>query len=130
VARVKLPPHIGFPHNLGIEERASLELYGRLVAQDPSAASYETVAVARNKSYSTVKNQLDSARRKMGTNTTWGAYLLMMAREKIQTQREQSKWQTSLAQTTSEKPGPRSSRPAKTGKTVTPRALARGREAS
>jgi hypothetical protein len=130
VARVKLPPHIGFPHNLGIEERASLELYGRLVMKDPSAASYDTVAIARNKAYSTVKNQLDSARRKMGTNTTWGAYLLMMAREKIQTQREQTKWQTSLAQTTNVKPGPRSSRPAKTGVNGMPRRSGRGRAAS
>jgi hypothetical protein len=108
VTYVKVPARIGFPHNLGVEERASLELYGRLCTQDPSAASYETVAIARRKSYSTVKNQLDSARRKMGTNTTWGAYLLMMAREKVQTERE---WKAS----TSEKPGERSSRPAKTG---------------
>jgi len=106
---VKVPPRIGFPHNLGIEERASLELYGRLCMKDPSAASYEAVAIARRKAYSTVKNQLDSARRKMGTNTTWGAYLVMVAREKAQTERE---WK----QTTSEKPGPHSSRPAKTGK--------------
>jgi hypothetical protein len=115
VARIKMPPHIGFPHNLGIEERASLELYGRLVMKDPSAASYESVAVARNKAYSTVKNQLDSARRKMGTNTTWGAYLLMMARERVQ---DRETWKA----TTSEKPGPRSSRPAKTGKNGTHRA--------
>lgn len=108
LARIKMPPHVGFPHNLGIEERASLELYGRLVLKDPSAASYESVAIARGKAYSTVKNQLDSARRKMGTNTTWGAYLLMMAREKVQ---DQQLWK----KTTSEKPGPRTSRPEKTG---------------
>jgi hypothetical protein len=130
MARVKLPPHIGFPHNLGVEERASLELYGRLVARDPSAASYEAVAVGRNKAYSTVKNQLDSARRKMGTNTTWGAYLLMMAREKIQSQREQAKWQTALGLTTSEKPGRRSSRPVVTGKHARHRRSERERAAS
>jgi hypothetical protein len=130
MARVKLPPHIGFPHNLGIEERATLEVYGRLVARDPSAASYESVAVARNKAYSTIKNQLDSARRKMGTNTTWGAYLLMMAREKVQTERENKRWQATLAQSTSVKPGPRTSRPEKTGKTETPRQSGRVRAAS
>jgi hypothetical protein len=114
VARIKVPPHVGFPHNLGIEERASLLCYGQLVTVDPSAASYETVAVSRKKSYSTVKNQLDSARRKMGTNTTWGAYLLMMAREKVQAQDlERGTW------TTSKKPGGRSSKPAKTGKKET-----------
>ena len=123
MARVKVPPRIGFPHNLGIEERASLELYGRLVMRDPAAASYEAVAIARRKSYSTVKNQLDSARRKMGTNTTWGAYLLMMAREKVQTERE---WK----QTTSAKPGLRTSRPVKTGESVTRRASERVRVAS
>jgi hypothetical protein len=118
--------YVGFPHNLGVEERAALETYGRLVMKDPSAASYDSVAIARNKSYSTVKNQLDSARRKMGTNTTWGAYLLMVAREKMETK----KWQTSLAQSTSVKPGPRSSRPAKTGKTVTRHRSGRVRAAS
>lgn len=120
---VKVPPRIGFPHNLGIEERASLELYGRLVMKDPAAASYESVAIARRKAYSTVKNQLDSARRKMGTNTTWGAYLLMMAREKVQTEQE---W----VKTMSEKPGQRTSRPAKTGSKGTPRASERVRVAS
>jgi hypothetical protein len=120
VTNVKVPARIGFPHNLGIEERASLELYGRLVMKDPSAASYETVAIARRKSYSTVKNQLDSARRKMGTNTTWGAYLLMMAREKVQT----DQW------TTNRKPGEPSSRPARTGSRGTRRASALEQAAS
>lgn len=128
MARIKVPPYVGFPHNLGIEERASLVCYGQLVSGDPSAASYESVAVARNKSYSTVKNQLDSARRKMGTNTTWGAYLLMMAREKVQSRKlEEDPWQTT---TTSAKPGPRSSKPAKTGKGGTRRASGRERAAS
>lgn len=115
MTQFKVPPRIGFPHNLGIEERASLEMYGRLVEKDPSAASYETVAIARRKSYSTVKNQLDSARRKLGTNTTWGAYLLMMAREKVQTEKE---WKQSMK----EKPGQPTSRPAKTGGRGTRRA--------
>lgn len=119
MARVRMPEHIGFPHDLGIEERATLMVYGKLVSEDPSAASYESVAVARGKAYSTVKNQLDSARRKMGTNTTWGAYLLMMAREKVQSSREDKKWQ---AKTTSAKPGPHSSRLVKTGKGGTRRA--------
>jgi hypothetical protein len=77
--------------------------------KDPSAATYQAVAIARKKQYSTVKNQLDSARRKMGTNTTWGAYLLMMAKEKVQTEREWKK-------TTSGKPGQPTSRPARTGR--------------
>ena len=110
--RVKVPDHVGFPHNLGIEERASLVMYGKLIAEDPSAASYETVALARNKAKSTIKNQLDSARRKMGTNTTWGAYLLMIAREKVQATKEEKRWE---AKTTSKKPGELSSRPVKTG---------------
>ena len=93
MARVKVPAHVGFPHDLGIQERAALVCYGQLVAQDPAAASYESVAVALNKEYSTVKNQLDSARRKMRTNTTWGAYLLMMARERVQTRQEQARWE-------------------------------------
>lgn len=121
--RIKVPPRTGFPHNLGIEERASLLTYGELVNKDPSAASYETVAIARQKAYSTVKNQLDSARRKMGTNTTWGAYLLMVAKEKVQTERL---WK----QTMSEKPGEPSSRPEKTGVKGTPRRLALEQAAS
>jgi len=112
LARVKVPAHVGFPHDLGIQERAALVCYGQLVAQDPAAASYESVAVALNKEYSTVKNQLDSARRKMRTNTTWGAYLLMMARERVQTRQEQARWE---ANNTSMKPGPLISKPAKIG---------------
>jgi hypothetical protein len=127
VARIKVPPHAGFPHNLGIEERASLLLYGQLVNDDPSAASYETVAIARGKAYDTVKNQLDSARRKMGTNTTWGAYLLMMAREKVQLEKlDNGTW----SPITKGKPGQRTSRPVKTGKSVTRPASGRERAAS
>lgn len=111
--------HDDFPHNLGVEERASLVLYGRLVNKDPSAASYEAVAAARNKSYSTVKNQLDSARRKMGTQTTWGAYLMMLSRER-------AAWTSS----TSRKPGELISRPERTGKAETPHQLELGQAAS
>lgn len=118
MTRVRTPDHIGFPHNLGIEERASLICYGELIAGDPSAASYETVALARNKAKSTIKNQLDSARRKMGTNTTWGAYLLMMSKEKVQATKEEKRWE---AKTTNRKPGAPSSKPGKIGKTETRR---------
>jgi hypothetical protein len=113
MVRVKTPDRIDFPHNLGIEERASLVLYGQLIAEDPAAASYESVAIARGKATSTIKNQLDSARRKMGTNTTWGAYLLMMAREKVQSSREEKQWE---AKTLREKPGAHSSKLVRTGK--------------
>src|SRR3954451_20195677 len=127
MARIKVPGRIGFPHNLGIEERASLMCYGQLVAQDPSAASYWSVSIARNKAYDTVKNQLDSARKKMGTKTTWGAYLLMMAREKVQTKRELAEWE---AKTTNAKPGPHSSKLARTGKGGTRRASVPAQAAS
>lgn len=78
MSRLRVPTPV---HDLGPAERAALNEYGRLLARDPRAASFASVAAALGKDYSTIKNQLESARKKFGVRTSYGAYLIMLRRE-------------------------------------------------
>jgi DNA-binding NarL/FixJ family response regulator len=61
-------------HDLGFKEREVLLAYGR-------GQTFQEIADTRGNAYSTIKNQLESAHKKLGGRRTIDAYMRLIAIE-------------------------------------------------